>query len=171
MGNWGTGLCVMVGGGSPRPRLSGRAVWKEMWYRVPFVPGPGLLHAKLKSWSQLLLWSSESSCLLGSLDGARGVWMGCYLLKLAAAGHQTITSCCPDACDPIFHKSENPGESDTELVAHVPLCWLAAGLLLALHALFVRFALCCLTAAIWLHFIPMGTFFRLNSPSAGGGSF
>lgn len=32
----------------------------------------------------------------------------------------------------------------------------------------MHIALFCLTAAIWLHFIPTGSFFRLNSPSAGG---
>lgn len=40
---------VMVGGGSQRPSLSSRAVWKGIWYEVPFVPRSGLLHIKIKS--------------------------------------------------------------------------------------------------------------------------
>lgn len=161
---------MLVDGGSQRTSLSSGALWTRMWYGVLFVPGPGLLHGELR-----VMVSTPTVKLRELLPAGKPGWHqgcpnGCHLVT--AASHQRITLSCPALCDPVFHRSEGPGESDVELLARVPLCWLGAGLLLAPHAPFLHVALqalsfsCCLAA-----FYSNAFLFQITFPKCWGWIF
>lgn len=130
---------MSVDGDSRRTSPSSKAVWQGTG--CPLVPGPGLFGGKLR------VVASTPAAKLGELlpagrhTAARGDQSGMSPPQADCCWSQSITSRCPAPCDPVFHRSKGPCVLDKALVAHVPLRWPGAGLLLAPRAPFLHVAL------------------------------